>query len=156
MIVGLDTTKMELWSGFLQIFFFGEEGSSICAEPRKLQKNNRTNTHRRSSIKNRSIFFQGWWDPTEVEGNVHTAVVSGLQPATKYWLRVIAAGDAGWSSPSDDLMTITNPEIPSGPPTRIEVRSLSSTQLLVTWAPPQKDQRNGIILGYNVGFLDIK
>lgn len=87
-----------------------------------------------------------------MDGNFHTAHVSGLQPATKYSLRVIAAGDAGWSTPSDDLTAITNPESPSGPPTRIEVRSLSSTQLLVTWAPPQTDQRNGLVLGYNVGF----
>ncbi|XP_025200616.1 Down syndrome cell adhesion molecule-like protein Dscam2 isoform X5 [Melanaphis sacchari] len=96
----------------------------------------------------------GWWDPTEVDGNVHTALVSGLQPATKYFLRVIATGDAGWSSPSDDLVAITNPERPSGPPARIEVRSLSSTQLLVTWSPPQKEHRNGIVLGYNIGFVE--
>jgi len=98
----------------------------------------------------------GWWDPTEVDSNVHTALVSGLQPATKYLLRVIAAGDAGWSSPSDDLVAITNPERPSGPPARIEVRSLSSTQLLVTWSPPQKEHRNGAVLGYNVGFVEAK
>ncbi|XP_027854261.2 cell adhesion molecule Dscam2 isoform X3 [Aphis gossypii] len=96
----------------------------------------------------------GWWDPTEVDSNVHTALVGGLQPATKYLLRVIAAGDAGWSSPSDDLVAITNPERPSGPPARIEVRSLSSTQLLVTWSPPQKEHRNGVVLGYNVGFVE--
>jgi len=98
----------------------------------------------------------GWWDPTEVDSNVHTALVTGLQPATKYLLRVIAAGDAGWSSPSEDLVAITNPERPSGPPERIEVRSLSSTQLLVTWWPPQKDQRNGIVLGYNIGFVEAR
>lgn len=91
-----------------------------------------------------------------MNGNVRTAFVSGLQPATKYLLRVIAAGDAGWSSPSEDLVAITNPERPSGPPTRIEVRSLSSTQLLVTWSPPQKDQRNGIVLGYNIGFVEAR
>ncbi|VVC39650.1 Hypothetical protein CINCED_3A005038 [Cinara cedri] len=96
----------------------------------------------------------GWWDPTEVDSNVRSAHVGGLQPATKYLLRVIASGDAGWSSPSDDLTAITNPERPSGKPTRIEVRSISSTQLLVTWAPPEKDQRNGIILGYNIGYED--
>ncbi|XP_025423992.1 Down syndrome cell adhesion molecule-like protein Dscam2 isoform X3 [Sipha flava] len=93
----------------------------------------------------------GWWDPTEVIGNVRMALVTGLQPATRYLLRVIAAGDAGWSAPSEDLTAITNPERPSGPPTRVEVRSLSSTQLLVTWSPPQKDHRNGMVLGYNVG-----
>lgn len=91
-----------------------------------------------------------------MDGNVHTALVGGLQPATKYLLRVIATGDAGWSAPSDELVAITNPEKPSGPPTRIEVRSLSSTQLLVTWAPPQKDHRNGVILGYNVGFIEAR
>lgn len=102
------------------------------------------------------ISVQGWWDPTEVDGNVRTAFVSGLQPATKYVLRVFAVGDAGWSSSSDDLVAITNPERPSGPPTRIEVRSLSSTQLLVTWSPPQKDHRNGVVLGYNIGFTEAR
>lgn len=91
-----------------------------------------------------------------MDGNVRTALVSGLQPATKYFLRVIAAGDAGWSAPSDDLVALTNPERPSGPPARIEVRSLSSTQLLVTWAPPQKEHRNGAVLGYNVGFEEAR
>lgn len=102
------------------------------------------------------MIIQGWWDPTEVVGNVRTALVTGLQPATKYLLRVIAAGDAGWSDPSEDLTAITNPERPSGPPTRVEVRSLSSTQLLVTWAPPQKDHRNGMVLGYNVGIEEAR
>ncbi|XP_050537388.1 cell adhesion molecule Dscam2 isoform X2 [Daktulosphaira vitifoliae] len=99
--------------------------------------------------------IDGWWDPTEVNsGETRTAVVNGLQPATKYMLRVFAVGIAGWSLPSDDITATTDPERPSGPPTRIEVRSLSSTQILVTWAPPIKDQRNGLILGYNVGFFE--
>ncbi|XP_050430112.1 cell adhesion molecule Dscam2 isoform X2 [Adelges cooleyi] len=98
---------------------------------------------------------EGWWDPTEVNGEVRAAAVHGLRPATKYTLRVIAVGDAGWSSPSDDLIVATDPERPSGPPTRVEVRSLSSTQLLVTWAPPLRDHKNGIILGYNVGYAEV-
>jgi len=91
-----------------------------------------------------------------VDGDVRTTLVTGLQPATRYRLRVIAAGDAGWSSPSDDLTAATNPERPGGPPTRVEARSLSSTQLLVTWSPPQRDHRNGIVLGYNVGFAEAR
>lgn len=100
--------------------------------------------------------FVGWWDPTEVNRDTRTASVHGLQPATKYMIRVFAVGDAGWSLPSDDLTATTDPERPSGPPTRIEARSISSTQILVTWAPPIKEHRNGLILGFNVGFVEAR
>lgn len=48
----------------------------------------------------------------------------------------------------------TEPQKPSGPPLNIQIQAISSTELVVTWAPPQSDLRNGEILGYNVGFRE--
>jgi len=47
---------------------------------------------------------------------------------------------------------MTSGEIPAGPPLQVAVEAVSSTQLRVTWQPPDKELWNGDILGYNIGF----
>lgn len=51
-------------------------------------------------------------------------------------------------------MVTTEPQKPSGPPINIQIQPISSTELVVTWAPPHNDLQNGEILGYNIGFRE--
>lgn len=46
--------------------------------------------------------------------------------------------------------------MPSGPPLDIRVEPKSSTELIVSWDPPQRDLWNGNILGYYVGFQEVR
>ncbi|GFG32700.1 hypothetical protein Cfor_00545 [Coptotermes formosanus] len=97
------------------------------------------------------------WQQIELSGSPlqHTALIEDLKPATKYVLRVVAEGPAGLSGPSVELTVRTEPQRPAGPPLNVAVRSISSTELLVTWSPPLAELRHGDIQGYNVGYREI-
>lgn len=114
-------------------------------------------------------------------GSVTSASVQNLQPATSYHLRIIAENRLGQSEPSQliqvttteegkvlfkwDLITVVflnifwhiilNFSVPSGPPIDVRVEAKSSTELIVSWDPPQRDLWNGNILGYYVGFQEV-
>ena len=40
--------------------------------------------------------------------------------------------------------------VPSGPPTEISLQRESESSLLLQWSPPQKEQRKGNIIAYQV------
>ncbi|XP_037873453.1 cell adhesion molecule Dscam2 isoform X2 [Bombyx mori] len=90
-----------------------------------------------------------------VPGSVTSASVQNLQPATSYHLRIIAENRLGQSEPSQPVQVTTTEEVPSGPPQDVRVEAKSSTELIVTWEPPQRDLWNGNILGYYVGFQEL-
>lgn len=52
------------------------------------------------------------------------------------------------------LTAITEGEVPGGPPKNLKVEPSSSTELKVTWDPPDDDLLNGEILGYHVGYKE--
>ncbi|XP_049876722.1 Down syndrome cell adhesion molecule-like protein Dscam2 isoform X5 [Pectinophora gossypiella] len=90
-----------------------------------------------------------------VPGSVTSASVQNLQPATSYHLRIIAENRLGQSEPSQLVQVTTTEEVPSGPPLDVRVEAKSSTELSVSWEPPQRDLWNGNILGYYVGFQEL-
>ncbi|XP_041984481.1 Down syndrome cell adhesion molecule-like protein Dscam2 isoform X2 [Aricia agestis] len=90
-----------------------------------------------------------------VPGSVTSASVQNLQPATSYHLRIIAENRLGQSEPSQLVQVTTTEEVPSGPPLDVRVEAKSSTELSVSWDPPQRDLWNGNILGYYVGFQEL-
>ncbi|XP_031772516.1 Down syndrome cell adhesion molecule-like protein Dscam2 isoform X2 [Apis florea] len=82
----------------------------------------------------------------------NVAGVFNLRPATTYHLRIVAENEIGASDPSDTVTIITAEEAPSGPPTSIRVDDLDQHTLKVTWKPPPREDWNGEILGYYVGY----
>lgn len=44
--------------------------------------------------------------------------------------------------------------MPNGAPQEIRIEAQSSTELLISWEPPVREQWNGNILGYYVGFRE--
>ena len=98
----------------------------------------------------------GPWQQVELSGQLRGALIENLKPATRYAMRVIAEGIAGRSEASTELNIRTEPQRPAGPPLSLSVRPVSSTQLLVTWSPPLRELRHGDILGYYVGYKEIR
>ncbi|XP_015436891.1 PREDICTED: Down syndrome cell adhesion molecule-like protein Dscam2 [Dufourea novaeangliae] len=82
----------------------------------------------------------------------NVAGVFNLRPATTYHLRIVAENEIGASDPSDTVTIITAEEAPTGPPTSVRVDALDQHTLKVTWKPPPREDWNGEILGYYVGY----
>ncbi|XP_029175720.1 Down syndrome cell adhesion molecule-like protein Dscam2 isoform X6 [Nylanderia fulva] len=100
---------------------------------------------------------KGSWD-TDIDrvlvpgSQQNVAGVFNLRPATTYHLRIVAENEIGTSDPSDMVTIITAEEAPSGPPTSVKVDALDEHTLKVTWKPPPREDWNGEILGYYVGY----
>ncbi|KAJ9516125.1 hypothetical protein QJQ45_024552 [Haematococcus lacustris] len=89
---------------------------------------------------------QQWQEVFQGPGS--SAQLSGLQPATRYLLRlaaVNAVGPSPWSAPA----TLSTAPGPPSPPQHCSAAPLSSTQLRLTWQPPATDQ-GAPITGYAV------
>nr|XP_033326674.1 Down syndrome cell adhesion molecule-like protein Dscam2 isoform X42 [Megalopta genalis] len=82
----------------------------------------------------------------------NVARVFNLRPATTYHLRIVAENEIGASRPSDTVTIITAEEAPSGPPNNVRVDAVDQHTLKVTWKPPSREDWNGEILGYYVGY----
>ncbi|XP_068224096.1 cell adhesion molecule Dscam1 isoform X18 [Palaemon carinicauda] len=87
-----------------------------------------------------------------VPGNQNMAAVLDLRPATTYHLRIIARNEIGDSDPSDTVTIITAEEAPSGSPRDLKVEAVDQSSLRVTWKPPLREEWNGDIQGYQVGY----
>nr|CAD7577104.1 unnamed protein product [Timema californicum] len=97
------------------------------------------------------------WSPSLGDSPVTSYILQykenrGLKPATLYHFRLYAENQLGTSAPSDVLHGITESEVPSGPPLQVNVEPMSSTQLRITWHPPERELWNGDLLGYNIGY----
>ncbi|XP_063221339.1 cell adhesion molecule Dscam2 isoform X2 [Bacillus rossius redtenbacheri] len=101
---------------------------------------------------------KGTWeaniDRVLVPGEQTIAGVFNLKPATTYHLRIVAENELGASDPSDTVTIITAEEAPSGPPVGVKVEAEDQHTLKVLWKPPERDEWNGEILGYYVGYKE--
>ncbi|XP_065340865.1 cell adhesion molecule Dscam1 isoform X21 [Cloeon dipterum] len=112
-----------------------------------------------SPIKKYSLEYKvskGTWesdiDRVMVPGESTVAGIFNLRPATTYSIRIVAENEMGSSEPSDTVTIITAEEAPSGPPTDVKVEPVDQKTLKISWKPPERDEWNGDILGYYVGY----
>ncbi|CAL8111483.1 unnamed protein product [Orchesella dallaii] len=91
-------------------------------------------------------------DRVLVPGSQTMAGVYNLRPATTYHLRLVAENEIGTSEASQSVTIITAEEAPSGPPQTIQVEPVDQHTLKVTWKPPLREEWNGEIMGYYVGY----
>lgn len=75
-----------------------------------------------------------------------------LQPGTSYIVRVLAENTVGRGSPSESQKFQTKEEEPSGAPTDVVAESRGPTLLRIKWKAPPKEQWNGHLLGYYIGY----
>jgi hypothetical protein len=75
-----------------------------------------------------------------------------LQPGTEYRFKISAENEVGKSKYSLEVAATTEEEPPSGPPVNTSAYAVGSREVHVAWSPPAERTRNGVILGYNVGY----
>ncbi|XP_026186412.1 Down syndrome cell adhesion molecule homolog [Mastacembelus armatus] len=78
----------------------------------------------------------------------------GLHPAETYNFCMFASNSVGRSNASNVLTITTKEAAPEGPPLDIQLKALSSHSIQVTWKPPRADLRNGVLLGYSIGYRE--
>ncbi|XP_034546682.1 Down syndrome cell adhesion molecule-like protein 1 homolog isoform X2 [Notolabrus celidotus] len=77
-----------------------------------------------------------------------------LRPAKTYNLRMFAINDVGISEPSNVLTIMTKEAAPEGPPLDMQLETLSSHSIKVTWKPPRPDLRNGVLRSYSISYRE--
>lgn len=95
------------------------------------------------------------WQTAEritVLGTQSVINIDGLHPATAYHIRIAAENKLGSSDYSETVQVTTLEEVPSGPPLNVRGEAKGSTEILLTWEPPNKNEWNGNLLGYYVGY----
>lgn len=99
--------------------------------------------------------IQDPWQSAEripVSGSQTLININNLHPATSYHIRMAAENKLGSSEFSEIVQVTTLEEIPSGPPLNVRAEAKSSTEIHVMWDAPDKNDCNGILLGYYVGY----
>nr|XP_015838888.1 PREDICTED: Down syndrome cell adhesion molecule isoform X16 [Tribolium castaneum] len=102
--------------------------------------------------KQSKVSWEGNTERVLVPGDQTEAGVFTLRPATTYHIRIVAENEIGSSEPSETVTIITAEEVPGGPPTSIRVETNDQHSLVVYWKPPAREEWNGDILGYYVGY----
>lgn len=87
-----------------------------------------------------------------VTGSQYVISINNLHPATSYHIRLSAENKLGSSEFSEVVQVTTLEEVPSGPPKNVHGEAKSSTEILMSWDPPDKIDWNGNLLGYYVGY----
>lgn len=80
--------------------------------------------------------------------------INNLHPATSYHTRIAAVNKLGTSEFSEMVQVTTLEEVPSGSPQNVHGEAKSSTEILIHWEAPEKDEWNGNLLGYYVGYKE--
>lgn len=95
------------------------------------------------------------WQSSEriaVTGTQTVVNIIALHPAKAYHIRMAAENKLGSSEFSEVVHITTLEEVPSGPPQNVRGEPRSSSEIFVTWDAPDKDEWNGNLLGYYVGY----
>ncbi|XP_053098317.1 receptor-type tyrosine-protein phosphatase F-like isoform X2 [Pangasianodon hypophthalmus] len=79
-------------------------------------------------------------------------VVEGLKPDTLYKFSLAARSEMGLGVFTKPIEARTAQYTPSAPPQDVQVLSLSSTSIRVSWMPPPAASRNGAIVRYTVSY----
>ncbi|MCI4389194.1 hypothetical protein PGIGA_G00095110 [Pangasianodon gigas] len=79
-------------------------------------------------------------------------VVEGLKPDTLYKFSLAARSEMGLGLFTKPIEARTAQSTPSAPPQDVQVLSLSSTSIRVSWMPPPAASRNGAIVRYTVSY----
>ncbi|XP_060762519.1 receptor-type tyrosine-protein phosphatase F isoform X3 [Neoarius graeffei] len=78
--------------------------------------------------------------------------VKGLKPDTLYKFSLAARSEMGLGVFTKPIEARTAQSTPSAPPQDIQVLSLSSTSIKVSWVPPPAASRHGAIVRYTVSY----
>ncbi|XP_022238881.1 Down syndrome cell adhesion molecule homolog [Limulus polyphemus] len=81
-----------------------------------------------------------------------SALLQNLHPGSSYIVKVLAVNEVGRGNPTDSRSFVTQEEEPGAPPTDVRVDTKGTETLLITWKAPPKNDWNGHLVGYYVGY----
>ena len=84
------------------------------------------------------------------QGTEHQLQISNLEVFTEYAVVVQAFNKIGQGPMSDEVLVHTAEGAPTFPPEDIDLKTLDSQRIKVTWASPPLASANGVIKGYKV------
>ncbi|XP_069498514.1 receptor-type tyrosine-protein phosphatase F isoform X3 [Ambystoma mexicanum] len=79
-----------------------------------------------------------------------------LEKWTEYKVWVRAHTDVGPGPESPAVLARTDEDVPSAPPRKVEVESVNSTSMRVTWKSPISNKQHGQIRGYQVTYVRLE
>ncbi|XP_071984676.1 receptor-type tyrosine-protein phosphatase F isoform X9 [Engystomops pustulosus] len=82
--------------------------------------------------------------------------VEGLKPDTLYNFQLAASSSMGLGVYTPVIQARTAQSMPSAPPRKVEVDSVNSTSVKVTWKSPIPTKQNGQIRGYQVTYVRLE
>ncbi|XP_031756795.1 receptor-type tyrosine-protein phosphatase F isoform X15 [Xenopus tropicalis] len=103
-----------------------------------------------------------YWEGTDGEQQklmfhpTSSYAVEGLKPDTLYHFRLAAWSDTGVGVYTPAIQARTAQSMPSAPPRKVEVDSVNSTSVRVTWKSPLPTKQNGQIRGYQVTYVRLE
>uniref|UniRef100_A0A8C7ZJ86 Receptor-type tyrosine-protein phosphatase delta n=2 Tax=Oryzias sinensis TaxID=183150 RepID=A0A8C7ZJ86_9TELE len=83
-------------------------------------------------------------------------LLKNLKPFSTYTFQLAAKSKNGIGAYTNEVSIGTPQTPPSAPPQDISCTSPSSTSILVSWAPPPLEFRNGIITGYSIQYTTME
>ncbi|XP_036610678.1 receptor-type tyrosine-protein phosphatase F isoform X4 [Trichosurus vulpecula] len=90
------------------------------------------------------------FDPTS------SYVLEDLKPDTLYRFQLAARSDLGVGVFTPPIETRTQQSMPSAPPRKVEVESVNSTAVHVSWKLPVSSKQHGQIRGYQVTYVRLE
>lgn len=81
-------------------------------------------------------------------------VLSDLMEDKNYEIVVVPFNSEGEGPPSPPVTVYVGEAVPTGEPRHLKAESLSSTEVQLSWKPPQLSMQNGDLLGYKVKSQD--
>ncbi|KAM9130310.1 receptor-type tyrosine-protein phosphatase F [Pangshura tecta] len=82
--------------------------------------------------------------------------IKDLEKWTEYKVWVRAHTDVGPGPESSPVHVRTDEDVPSAPPRKVEVESLNSTAIRVSWKLPLSNKQHGQIRGYQVTYVKLE
>ncbi|TRZ02636.1 hypothetical protein DNTS_000622 [Danionella cerebrum] len=85
-----------------------------------------------------------------ISSQTYRYILEDLEKWTQYLVWVKAHTDVGPGPESSSMRIRTKEDVPGAPPRRVEVDSMNSTALRVSWRAPLQQKQHGQIRGYQV------
>ncbi|KAK0160324.1 hypothetical protein PV328_007750 [Microctonus aethiopoides] len=80
-------------------------------------------------------------------------VLSDLMEDKNYEIVALPFNSEGDGPPSPPVTVYVGEAVPTGQPRNLEAESISSTEVLLKWEPPETHMQNGDLLGYKIFYL---
>ncbi|XP_036361663.1 receptor-type tyrosine-protein phosphatase F isoform X7 [Octopus sinensis] len=89
-----------------------------------------------------------------VDADVNSYILTDLSKWTQYKIWLLAYTSIGESPSSQPILVSTEEDVP-GEPRKIRAEPINSTAVFIEWKHPSSKNRNGIIRGYQIQYVEV-